>query len=189
MKNNQIQHLKDELSSESKKGLDFIIAASIIWAIITYVWTLPYTPYNLSVLTFIAGGLLMPFAFLMSKLLKTNWKLKHNPLQVLGLFLNFTQLFYFPFIVFFLIKDPIYFVMGYAIITAAHLFPYAWLYDCKGYAIVAGIGAISPLLIALNVNSNLIYLVPMVTTVCLLTLAIWIQLQLNKRPIASHQIR
>lgn len=174
MKNIQIQSYKDELSLESKKGLDFIVAAGLIWAIIAYIWTLPYTAYNKSVLTFVAGGLLMPLAYLMSKLLKTNWKIKNNPLQALGLYLNFAQLFYFPFIVFFLIEDPNYFVMGYAIITAAHLFPYTWLYDCKGYAIIAMVGSVGSFLLALNVTHSQMYYVPLFITLILAILMVWI---------------
>ncbi len=174
MKDIYFQNHKEELIKESKKGVDFIVAACIIWIIITFVWTLQTVPYSKSVLTFIAGGLLLPIALLLSKVFKTNWKLKHNPLLALGLYLNFAQLFYFPFIIFFLIQEPIYFVMSYAIITAAHLFPYAWLYDHRGYAIIAGIGSVGSFLLAINVSHEHMYFVPMFIASCLLVLAIWI---------------
>ena len=85
--------------------------------------------------TFIVGSLMLPFAFLLSKFLDTYGC---NPLQPLGLWLNFAQLFYFPFLVFILIKNPTYFVMVYVIITGAHFFPYAWFYNEKAFAIMAG---------------------------------------------------
>ncbi len=118
--------LRIELSTKSKNGLDFTLSACIIWAAIAYLWTFPYTPYNKSILTFIVGSLMLPLALFFSKLLKTIWTNKDNPLQPLGLWLNFAQLFYFPFLIFTLIKMPEYFVMVYVIITGAHFFPYAW---------------------------------------------------------------
>jgi hypothetical protein len=37
-----VDALRMELSIKAKNGIDFIIAVSITWLIITYVWTLPY---------------------------------------------------------------------------------------------------------------------------------------------------
>src|ERR1700743_2877434 len=102
--------LRLELSVKSKNGIDFTLAAGVIWLIIAYFWAGNTTAYNKSVLTFIIGGLLLPSAFALSKLFKTTWTIKENPLQPLGLWLNFAQLFYFPFLVFTLIKMPEFFI-------------------------------------------------------------------------------
>ena len=48
----------------------------------------------------------MPLARLLSKPLRTIWTLPHNPLQPLGLWLNFAQLFYFPLLVFVYMRYP-----------------------------------------------------------------------------------
>ncbi|MEK6783744.1 MAG: hypothetical protein AABY93_18735 [Bacteroidota bacterium] len=114
--------LRIELSLKSKNGMDFILAASIVWLVISYVWTLEMSSYNKSVITFIVGSLMLPLAILFSKILKTTWTLKENPLQSLGLWLNFAQLFYFPFLIFTLIKMPDHFVMVYVIITGPTFF-------------------------------------------------------------------
>lgn len=71
--------LRNELSVKAKNGLDFTLAASIIWLSIAFIWTLNFSSYNKSVLTFIVGGLMLPLAFLFSKILKTNWKIRNNP--------------------------------------------------------------------------------------------------------------
>ncbi|MFZ6010636.1 MAG: DUF7010 family protein [Bacteroidota bacterium] len=89
-------NLRIELSIKSKNGLDFILAASVIWIAIAYVWTLPSKPYDKSILTFIVGSFMLPLALLVSKMVKTTWTNKNNPLQPPGLWLNFAQLFYFP---------------------------------------------------------------------------------------------
>ena len=114
---------------------------------------------------------MLPLAFLFSRLLKTNWKVKDNPLQQLGLWLNFAQLFYFPFLIFTMIKMPDYFIMTYAIITGAHLFPFAWFYKTNWYAVFAGIIVIGSLLIGLLLSNEKGYVVALFTSVALFILS------------------
>ncbi len=159
-----LKDLKIEIQVQAKNGIDFILAAGILWLAISYIWTLEYSSYNRSIYTFMVGAILLPLAFGLSKVLKTNWKVKDNPLQSLGLWLNFAQLIYFPFLVFILIKYPDYFIMAYAIITGAHLFPYAWFYDEIGYAIWALIISVGTLVITLNVELENIWTIPLFTS-------------------------
>ncbi|MFN2260553.1 MAG: hypothetical protein ABR595_00615 [Psychroflexus sp.] len=174
MKQNQFESLKLEIQLKAKNGIDFIFAASIIWFGIYLIWTLDYGSYQKSIFTFIIGAILLPLAFAFSKLFKTNWKIKDNPLQALGLWLNFTQLIYFPFLAFILIKYPDYFIMAYAIITGAHLFPYAWFYDEIGYAIFAVLISVGSLFIALYAELHQMFYIPIFTAFSLLILGFWL---------------
>jgi hypothetical protein len=179
MKPNKLKDLKLEIQLQAKNGIDFILSAGILWLIISYIWTLDFSSYNKSIFTFMIGAILLPLAFGLSKILKTNWKVKDNPLQPLGLWLNFAQLIYFPFLIFILIKYPDYFIMAYAIITGAHLFPYAWFYDEIGYAIMAIIISVGALLITLNITVENIWTIPLFTSAMLFLLAVWILLKVN----------
>ena len=181
MEQQSLSKLKLEIQLQAKNGIDFILSAGILWLFIYFLWTLDYTSYNKSILTFMVGAILLPLAFGLSKILKTNWKVKDNPLQPLGLWLNFAQLIYFPFLVFVLIKYPDYFIMAYAIITGAHLFPYAWFYDEIGYAITAILISVGSLLITLNVESEKIWLVPLFTSIVLFLFAGWIFIAFKKK--------
>lgn len=67
-----------------------------------------------------------------------------------------------------MIKHPDYFIMAYAIITGAHLFPYAWLYNEIAYAIIAILISLGSLLIALRTNVTEIYYIPLLTSAALL---------------------
>ncbi|WP_321343367.1 DUF7010 family protein [uncultured Draconibacterium sp.] len=187
MTKTQLDALRIELSIKAKNGIDFILAATIIWCLIAVIWTLPFSAYDRSVFTFIAGSFLLPLAFGLSKLLKTSWKIPENPLQPLGLWLNFAQLFYFPFLVFILIKHPDYFLMTYAIITGAHFFPYAWYYNNKAYAVMAGIISVGSLLVALRLSVNDFYLAGFFMAVCLFILAIWNYIIYQKRKLADKE--
>jgi hypothetical protein len=181
MEASRLNELKLELSLKAKNGLDFIISAIMIWSAISYIWTLSSTTYNKSILTFIVGGLMLPFAFGLSKILKTQWKVESNPLQPLGLIFNFTQLFYFPFLIFVLLRSPDYFVMTYAIITGAHFFPYSWYYNEKGYAVMAGLISMGALLIALNASPEKMFLVAAFVSGSLVLLAIWLFVSLRMK--------
>jgi len=177
----QLNRLRVELSVKSKNGIDFTLAASIIWLVIVFIWKLPYNSYDKSILVFIAGGPMLPLAYLFSKLLKTNWKVKDNPLQQLGLWLNFAQLFYFPFLIFTMLKMPDYFIMTYSIITGAHLFPFAWFYKTNWYAIFAGIIVIGSLLIGLLLPNEKGYIVALFTNVALFILSIRLYYDVRKK--------
>lgn len=180
MNETQLKQLRLELSVKAKNGIDFITAASIIWLGITYIWTLEGNSYNLSVFTFIVGSLMLPLAFAFSKVYKTQWKLEHNPLQPLGLWLNFAQLFYFPILILVLIKFPDYFLMTYAVITGAHFMPYAWFYDEIAYAIAAGIIGLGSLLLALYFPENM-YLVGVLITTCLILMGLTLGVSVRKK--------
>lgn len=170
-----LDKLKLEIRLKAKSGVDFILAASIVWFVVFLIWKFTNnTSYEKSIFTFILSAILLPLALVFSKILKTTWKIKGNKLQPLGLWLNFAQLIYFPFLIFILIKNSDYFIMAYAIITGAHLFPYAWFYDEIGYAVVAVIISVAALLIALFVQPINIFYVPLFTSLILLLLASWI---------------
>ena len=172
MTNESLDGLRVNLSVKSKNGLDFTFSAGIIWIIIAWIWTLNFKSYDKSVFTFIIGALMMPLAFLFSKLFKTTWTDKDNPLQPLGLWLNFSQLFYFTFLIFSLIKFPDYFVMVYAIITGGHFFPYAWFYKTKLYAVFAGIISIGAMTLGLILPITEIYFIPIFMSASLIVLTI-----------------
>ncbi len=187
MTKTQLDILRTDVSIKAKNGIDFILAAAIIWSLIAIIWTFPFSAYDRSIFTFMVGGMLLPLALGFSKLLKTTWKIPENPLQPLGLWLNFAQLFYFPFLIFVLIKHPDYFLMTYAIITGAHFFPYAWYYNNKAYAIMAGIISAGSLLLALQLPVKLFFLAGIFMAFCLLILAVW-NFILYRKNVASIRV-
>jgi hypothetical protein len=180
MNKQELDKLRLELSVKAKNGIDFIVAATIVWSLISFIWTLSYSDYDKSVLTFIVGGPMLPLAFLLSKVFKTSWKVEGNPLEPLGLWLNFAQLFYFPMLVFVLIMKPEYFVLCYVIITGAHFFPYAWYYNTKAFAVMAGVISLGSMTIALTVQPANLYLIPLFMVVSLLVLAVWLFLDFKR---------
>nr|WP_321523433.1 hypothetical protein [uncultured Macellibacteroides sp.] len=176
-----LNKLRDELSLKARNGIDFTLSATLIWLLVAVIWSLSIESYYKSVLVFMVSSLLLPTALGLSKLLKTKWKIEENPLQPLGLWLNFAQLFYFPFLIFTLVKMPDYFIMTYAIITGAHLFPYAWLYKTKWYAILAGVIAVGALILALILPSEQMFIVALYTSFLLFVLTVGLYFDVKRR--------
>jgi hypothetical protein len=172
MTNESLDKLRVKLSVKSKNGLDFTLSAGIIWIIIGWIWTLNFKAYDKSVFTFIIGALMIPLALFFSKLFKTIWTDKENPLQPLGLWMNFAQLFYFPFLIFSLIKFPAYFVMVYAILTGGHFFLFAWYYKTNLYAVFAGITTLGAMTLGLVLSFEKMYFIPIFMSVSLIILTI-----------------
>lgn len=181
MKTSSLDHYKLELSVKAKNGVNFIAAASVVWAIITFIWTLSFKTYDKCVLTFMAGGAMLPLAFVFSKTFKTQWKVAGNPLESLGLWLNFAQLFYFPILIFVLVRSPEQFVFVYVVITGAHFFPYAWFYNARIYAVMAGVISIGGMFLALYIKeeSQLFY-IPAFMMVSLMVTAVGVYVAYQK---------
>lgn len=166
--------LRLELSVKAKNGLDFIAAASLVWAAIALVWAGPGSPAHKGFVTFFVGALTLPLAWGFSKVFRTTWVLPHNPLQPLGLWLNFAQLFYFPFLIFIYGSHPAYFIMTYGIITGAHFFPYAWFYDAPPFAVMAGVISVGCLFVGVRTAATAPYWVPVFLVGALLVLGAWL---------------
>ena len=181
----QFDQLRNELSVKAKNGLDFIISASIIWLAISYIWTMSYTAYDKSIMTFIVGSLMLPLTLLLSKIIKTTWVIKDNPLDPLGLWLNFAQLFYFPFLIFVLLKIPEYFVMTYVIITGAHFFPYGWFYKTLAFSIMAGVISFGALYLGLTLKPENTYLIALFMSGCLIILGFFLWMDYRNKSLKN----
>ncbi|GAB3569310.1 hypothetical protein GCM10027578_23460 [Spirosoma luteolum] len=165
--------LKLDLSAKAKNGINFILAAIIVWSLVTVVWTLPYTTNTKAIFTFIIGSLLLPLAWLFSRLLGTSWTIPDNPLQPLGLWLNLAQLLYFPILIFVFLRHVDYFLLVYVVITGAHFFPYSWFYSTRSYAVMAGLISVGTMLLGLYTQPEQAFLMPALLVGCLVILVIW----------------
>lgn len=171
-----------ELSVKAKNGINFIMAATICWGLIALIWMNQGNPTQQALFTFFAVGPMMPFAWLFSKILKTVWTVENNPLNPLGLWLNFSQLFYFPFVFIAFNSNPAQMPMALAIITGAHLFPYAWFYKTSAYAVMAGVISVGAAIIgSVCENGSFWVAVFMVTMLAILAVMLWYSAKRNER--------
>ncbi|KYG83253.1 DUF7010 family protein [Roseivirga echinicomitans] len=165
--------LRHEIIIQNKNGVNFILAASICWLLIAIVWQLPYSDKQRALFTFFCTAPLMPLAWIFSKVFKTVWKIENNPLNELGLWLNFAQLFYFPFVFIFFNQNPSQMVMALAIITGAHFFPYGWFYKTKSYSVMAGVISVGTAILGTRTIDTPSFFVAAFMVSCLLVLSLW----------------
>jgi hypothetical protein len=174
VKQSDLDLLRLDLSIKAKNGLNFILAAALTWLLITWIWTLSYGAGTKALFTFYAGGIMLPLAWLFSRVLHTSWNMPDNPLQPLGLWLNFAQLVYFPILVFVYLRHPEYFIMVYVIITGAHFLPYAWFYNTKSYVVMAVLISVGTMWLGLRLPVEDLYLIPLFMSASLVVLGIWL---------------
>lgn len=145
-----LSELKNDCAIKQKKGLHFILASIIIWTAVTiiHMTNMPILTKNL--FTFCATGPLVPFAYMISKIIKVEFSDKSNPLNELGLLFSVNQMLYLLIAMWVYPTVPDKMLMVIAMIFGAHLLPYAWLYSSKIYAILSVVIPIVALIIGLN---------------------------------------
>lgn len=130
-----LQELKIDNIKRQKRGVHFILASIFIWIIITCIHASSLSIMQKNLITFFCSTLLIPLAFLLSKILKIDFRNKENPLSRLGFLISLNQMLYILIAMWIYSALPEKMLMVYAIIFGAHLLPYGWLYQSKVYYI------------------------------------------------------
>ena len=149
MDKNTLEQTKKACARGQKRGLHFIMASVIIWALVAVVHftNLPIETKNL--LTFCCTCPLMPLAWMLSKPLGITFSDKENPLSTLGIVLSVAQIPYLLIVMWVFAAVPDKMVMTLAMVFGAHLLPFGWLYNSKIYYIMSGVVTIGALILGL----------------------------------------
>ena len=141
------------------------------------IFLFPYEIESKNILTLFSTGITFPLAILISKVIKADWKVNDNPLGMLGLYINLAQLMYFPILFFAFVKTPNQFIIFFGVITGAHLFPYAWFYNTKAFAIMAPVISAVVIIVGWDINIPRLWLIPLSMIVLLMILNIWLYIE------------
>lgn len=145
----RLNRLKKDLQQRQKKGLPIIFASVIIWALILLSRIAAADLRTANLMTFICCCLLIPLAFLFSRLLKTDiFRKTGNPLNSLVILCTLNQLLYLLIAMWAFDRRPDAMLMIYAMIFGAHLLPYSWAYDSKAYLFLSIAETVGALVIA-----------------------------------------
>ena len=144
-----MEQTKKACARGQKRGLHFIMASVIIWALVAIVnfTKLPIETKNL--LTFCCTCPLMPLAWMLSKPLGITFSDKENPLSSLGIIMSMAQIPYLLIVMWVYAAVPEKMVMTLAMVFGAHLLPFGWLYDSKVYYIMSAVVTIGALVLGL----------------------------------------
>lgn len=148
--NMNLEELKLDCATKQKKGLHFILASIVIWALVAIVHMTELPILTKNMLTFCATAPLVPLAYFISRLIKVEFSDKKNPLNNLGLLFSLNQMLYLLIAMWVYAAVPDKMVMVIAMIFGAHLLPYAWLYSSKIYGVMSVLVPVTALIVGLN---------------------------------------
>ncbi len=151
-----LQELRKDVAKKQKKGLHFIISSVFLWMVISgiHASSMPIITKNLY--TFCSSALLIPLAYLISKLIDIDFQNKDNPLSNLGFLFTINQILYILISMWVYAAVPDKFLMVYAMIFGAHLLPYGWLYQSKTYYVLSVIISIVVFILGLYCSTLIV---------------------------------
>jgi len=145
----ELNELIKDCARRQKKGLHFILTSILIWAMIcaVHLTDMPINTKNL--ITFCCSAVLFPLAWMLSKVLKIDFEGKGNPLTKAGILFSINQMLYILIVMWVYAAVPEKMVMVYAMVFGAHLMPFSWLYDSRGYMVFSIVVPILSLIVGL----------------------------------------
>lgn len=132
-----LETLREDLLTKQKKGLPFILASCILWALISVVCALDIPVMTRNLLVFCCACPLFPLAILIGKIIGVNVLEKENPLSKLLILFTVNQFLYLLIVMWVFSAVPEKMVMIHAMVFGAHLLPYSWIYRSKAYLAAA----------------------------------------------------
>lgn len=141
--------LRKDAAIIQKRGLPFMMASVVLWTAIT-ISRIVMTDINaMNFFTFMVSSFLMPLASIFGKLMKADiYRKSNNPINRLGFLCNINQFLYLPIAMWAYSAHPGSMLLIYAIIFAAHLLPFSWVYDSKIYFYGSVIESVGVILVA-----------------------------------------
>ena len=97
--------------------------------------------------TFCVTSILVPMAYMISKVINVKFSNKENPLNNLGIIFSINQMLYLLIAMWIYSAMPEKMVMILAMIFGAHLLPFGWLYDSISYKVMSVIIPIAALIV------------------------------------------
>lgn len=131
----ELNELIKDCAQRQKRGLHFIMASVVIWGLILAVQLTDLTIEQKNLFTFCCSAVLFPLAWGVSKVLKIDFEGKGNPLTKAGILFSINQMLYILIAMWVFAAVPEKMLMVYAMIFGAHLMPFSWLYQSKGYLV------------------------------------------------------
>ena len=151
-----LKHLKVEFAVKQKKGLPFIMASAVLWAIMLIAFLTDLNVATKNMIAMCCSALLMPVGMLFGKILKVNIFSKDNPLSSLSIVAALNQLMYLPIVLWAMYAAPNKMIMVYAIVVGAHFLPYYWIYFSPTYFYASIIIPIVSLILGIYFNQVIV---------------------------------
>ena len=181
-----LNELRKDAALIQKRGLPFMMASVVLWTAIMVSRIFMTDIMEMNFLTFCTSAMLMPLASLFGKLLGADiYRRTTNPINKLGFLCNINQFLYLPIAMWAYSAHPDSMLLIYAIIFAAHLLPFSWVYDSKIYFTAAFVESIGVILIGYRYGypAAMAFLVIMQIIVCI---RLFMQVKEDEREVESN---
>ena len=133
-----LDEMRIDAAKKSKKGLHFIIGSVIIWCAVLVIWLMPIEDImTRNLLTFCFTAPLLPISYMISRIIKSEFTIKGNPLNDIGFLFAMNQMLYLLIAMWVYPTVPDKMVMVIALIFGAHLLPFSWLYKSRAYMVMS----------------------------------------------------
>ena len=174
--------LKKDAIMTQKKGLPFIMASVVIWILIFVLQLGNKGIKATNMLTFMCSCLLMPLAFFFSKIVKADiFQKTDNPINKMGFLCTMNQMLYILIVMWAFSQKPDAMMMLYAMVFGAHLLPFGWLYNSRGYTFASIAETIGALVLTM-IFGNAMAAAFMVIMEIVLTVCLFIELRKESQP-------
>jgi hypothetical protein len=170
----ELNELIKDCAQRQKRGLHFIMASVVIWGLILAVQLTDLTMEQKNLFTFCCSAVLFPLAWGLSKVLKIDFEGKGNPLTKAGILFSINQMLYILIAMWVFAAVPEKMLMVYAMIFGAHLMPFSWLYQSKGYLVFSIAIPILALIVGLMYAPFVLAIMMMVIEV---VFSVWLYLE------------
>ena len=134
---NELNVLKQEAQKLQGKGLPYMMASVVIWSLICLLNCMNLSVIWVNQFTFMTTCLLLPLAWIFSKLIGADiFRKTSNPISKLAFLCTMNQNLYLLIVMWACSKAPEAMIMLFAIVFGAHLLPFSWAYDNKAYVVI-----------------------------------------------------
>ena len=141
-----LNELRKDAAIIQRRGLPFMMASVVLWTAIMISSIVMDNIYSMNFFVFMTSAFLMPLATIFGKLIGADiYRKSNNPINRLGFICNLNQILYLPIAMWSFSDHPESMLLIYAIIFAAHLLPFSWVYDSRIYfygSVIESVGVI-----------------------------------------------
>ena len=176
-----LDKMRMDSAQKNKRGIAFIIASVFLWFGIFLIHSTDLSLREKNLYTWYVTGCLMPFALLITKMLKIKFQNKENPINQLGLLITLNEMLYILIACWVCTAIPEKMVMVLAMIFGGHLLPFGWIYMSKSYTISAIVITVGILVIGCKFTSEIVAAL-MVIYEIMFSICLWME---NKKIIAE----
>ncbi|WP_281975725.1 DUF7010 family protein [Halobacillus litoralis] len=168
-----VNQARQELAEHNRKGTPVLCSATIYWSVMFGLSFFIESASLLALIYLYGTGLLLPLGLLIAKVMKIEMYRKINPLSGLSGLIASTPAFMAPLTAYIYLTDPAAMPFAMAIITGAHFFPFAWLYQSKSFVFSPLIMMAASLVSIFTFPDMQFLIIPIFMIVSLVGMVVW----------------